>query len=151
MLMTAVKSSLAEKHGAVRTRTYYEASDLWKESESFIKDNSVVLSTTYSLRASRSSSFVYDYVIIDEASQVDIATGALALSCAKKTVIVGDMKQLSNVVNNEQKEITDRIFEQYGFGEAYRYSDHSLLSSAVSLFPNSPHYYLRSTNAVILK
>lgn len=141
--MTAFKASLAKKYGAVRTRAYYEASDLLQKSESFIKDYPVVLSTTYSLRASLSSHFVYDYVIVDEASQVDLATGALALSCAKKTVIVGDLKQLSNVVNQEQKEITDHIFEQYGLSEAYRYSDHSLLSSVVSLFPNAPHVLLK--------
>ena len=143
MSMTAFKASLAKKYGAVRTRAYYEASDLWRNSEEFIKDYPVVLSTTYSLRASLSSSFVYDYVIVDEASQVDLATGALALSCAKKTVIVGDLKQLPNVVNDEQKQITDRIFEQYDLSEAYRYSDHSLLSSVVSLFPNAPHVLLK--------
>ena len=143
MSMTAFKASLAKKYGAVRTRAYYEADDLWKHSEDFIKDYPVVLSTTYSLRASLSSSFVYDYVIVDEASQVDLATGALALSCAKKTVIVGDLKQLPNVVNDEQKQITDSVFEQYGLSEAYRYSDHSLLSSVVSLFPNAPHVLLK--------
>lgn len=143
MSMTAFKASLAKKFGAVRTRAYYEASDLWRNSEEFIKDYPVVLSTTYSLRASLSSSFVYDYVIVDEASQVDLATGALAFSCAKKTVIVGDLKQLLNVVNDEQKQITDRVFEQYGLGEAYRYSGHSLLSSVVSLFPNVPHVLLK--------
>ena len=143
MSMTAFKASLAKKYGAVRTRAYYEASDLWRNSEEFIKDYPVVLSTTYSLRASLSSSFVYDYVIVDEASQVDLATGALALSCAKKTVIVGDLKQLPNVVNDEQRQITDRVFEQYGLVEAYRYSDHSLLSSVVSLFPNAPHVLLK--------
>ena len=40
---------------------------------------------------------MYDYLIMDEASQVDIATGSLALSCAKNVVIVGDTKQLPNV------------------------------------------------------
>ena len=143
MSMTAFRSSLAKKYGINRTRTCYEEDDLWKNSEAFIKDYPVVLSTTYSLRARLSSSFVYDYLIVDEASQVDLATGALALSCAKKTVIVGDLKQLPNVVNNEQKEITDRIFEQYGLAEAYRYSDHSLLSSFVSLFPNVPRVLLK--------
>lgn len=143
MSMTAFKASLAKKYGAVRTRAYYEASDLWKNSKEFIKDYPVVLSTTYSLRASLSSSFVYDYVIVDEASQVDLTTGALALSCAKKTVIVGDLKQLPNVVNDEQKQITDHVFEQYNLAEAYRYSDHSLLSSVVSLFPNAPHVLLK--------
>ena len=43
----------------------------------------------------------YDFVIIDESSQVDLATGALALSCAKRAVIVGDLKQLPNVVDDK--------------------------------------------------
>lgn len=141
--MTAFKASLAKKYKSVQARNYYASSDLWKRSEEFIKDYPVVLSTTYSLRASLSNSFVYDYVIIDEASQVDLVTGALALSCAKKVVIVGDLKQLPNVVSSEQKEITDKIFEQYDLPEAYRYSDHSLLSSVVSLFPNAPHVLLK--------
>ncbi len=141
--MTAFKSSLAQKYGSFRTRTYYSVDDLWKNSERFIKDYPVVLSTTYSLRASLSSRFVYDYVIVDEASQVDLATGALALSCAKKAVIVGDLKQLPNVVNSEQKQVTDSIFERFGLSEAYRYSEHSLLSSVVALFHDVPHVLLK--------
>lgn len=143
MSMIAFKASLAKKYGTARSRGCYKAEDLWKDSEAFINDYPVVLSTTYSLRSSLSSRFVYDYVIVDEASQVDLATGALALSCAKKTVIVGDLKQLPNVVNQEQKKTTDHVFEQYGLPEAYRYSDHSLLSSVVALFPNAPHVLLK--------
>ena len=141
--MTAFKAALAKRYGTVGTRKSYDADDLWKQSESFIKDYPVVLSTTYSLRASLSSQFVYDYVIVDEASQVDLVTGALALSCAKKAVIVGDLKQLPNVVDQEQRKVTDSIFEQFGLSESYRYSDHSLLSSVVSLFPNAPHVLLQ--------
>ena len=141
--MVAFKARLAQKYGACSTRAFYSPEDLRRKSEKFIQDYPVVLSTTYSLRASLANDFVYDYVIVDEASQVDIATGALALSCAKKTVIVGDMKQLPNVVNEEQKQKTDRVFEQYDLAEAYRYSNHSLLSSVLSLFPNAPHVLLR--------
>lgn len=140
--MRSFKASLARKYNGVIRRTY-QAEDLWKQSESFIKDYPVVLSTTYSLRASLSSKFVYDYVIVDEASQVDLVTGALALSCAKKTVIVGDLKQLPNVINREQKQITDDIFEQYSLREAYRYSNHSLLSSVAELFPKAPRVLLK--------
>nr|WP_278511202.1 AAA domain-containing protein [Bacteroides nordii] len=44
---------------------------------------------------------VYDYLIMDEASQVSVETGALALSCAKNAIIVGDIMQLPNVVTKE--------------------------------------------------
>ncbi|MCI5787384.1 MAG: hypothetical protein MR025_08085 [Helicobacter trogontum] len=42
---------------------------------------------------------LFDYIIIDESSQVDILTGVLALSIAKNAVIVGDKKQLSCIID----------------------------------------------------
>lgn len=124
-------------------RQSYELEDLWKSSERFIQEYPIILSTTYSLRSSLSSQFVYDYVIVDEASQVDLATGALALSCAKKAVIVGDLKQLPNVVPPEVKKKTDELFEHFTLESAYRYSDHSLLSSIHQLFKDIPYTLLK--------
>ena len=141
--MKAFQYSLANKYRDRKTRRYYDADDLWKNSEQFISDYPVVLSTAYSLRASLSNKFVYDYVIVDEASQVDIVTGALALSCAKKAVIVGDLKQLPNVVDKVSKVITDRIFKQYTLKDAYRYSSNSLLSSVSLLFQEAPRVLLK--------
>ncbi|WP_162511055.1 DEAD/DEAH box helicase [Treponema endosymbiont of Eucomonympha sp.] len=103
----------------------------------------VILSTTYSLRSSLSSALMYDYVIIDESSQVDLATGALALSCAKKAVVVGDLKQLPNVVDSRTAKTTDKIFAESGLPEVYRYKNHSLLSAVTELFPNAPRVLLR--------
>ncbi len=86
---------------------------------------------------------MYDYVIIDESSQVDLATGALALSCAKKAVVVGDLKQLPNVVDSRTAKTTDKIFAESGLPEVYRYKNHSLLSAVTELFPNAPRVLLR--------
>ena len=141
--MSLFKAKLEKKYSGIYTRRYYSAEDLYNNSGAFIKDYPVVLSTAYSLRESLSREFMYDYVIIDESSQVDIVTGALALSCAQNAVIVGDLKQLPNVVNKEQKAVTDRVFEEYKLLEAYRYSIHSLLSSVISLFPTVPHVLLK--------
>lgn len=80
---------------------------------------------------------------MDEASQVDLATGALALSCARNAVIVGDLKQLPNVVTDEMKKKTDEIFDSFTLDKAYRYSDHSLLSSVSEVFKNIPRTLLR--------
>lgn len=124
-------------------RRVYTVDDLWQNAEDFIADYPVILSTTYSLRSSLSSKTVYDYVIIDEASQVDLVTGALALSCAKKTVIVGDLKQLPNVVTQEQKAITDNIYSKYNLPGAYKFSNHSLLSSVIELFPDASRVLLK--------
>ena len=71
---------------------------------------------------------------MDEASQVDIVTGALALSCAKKAIIVRDLKQLPNVVPGKTAEKTDQIFNKFALNRAYRYAEHSILSSIIKLY-----------------
>ena len=141
--MVVFKERIAKRYGSSPIRKEYDSIDLVRDSESFVKDYPVVLSTTFSLRSSLSTRFIYDYIIIDEASQVDLVTGALALSCAKKMVVVGDLKQLPNIVTTEQKEATDRLFEKHHLKEAYRYSKHSLLSSVLSVFPNAPRVFLK--------
>jgi len=140
--MKLFHAALYEKY-TKHERRLYEADDLWKNSEQFMKDYPVVLSTTYSLRSSLSNDAMYDYVIVDEASQVDLATGALALSCAKKAVIVGDLKQLPNVVDTATAKITDNIFEKFDLPEHYRYSNHSLLLTISELFSDIPKTLLR--------
>lgn len=64
---------------------------------------------------------MYDYVIVDEASQVDLCTRVLALSSAKKAVIVGDLKQLPNVVDSKNAKLTDEVFNNFDMPEVYRY------------------------------
>jgi superfamily I DNA and/or RNA helicase len=136
------KHKLSQKYNS-SARRIFKSDDLWKRSDEFILEYPVVLSTTYSLRSSLSYQHVYDYVIVDEASQVNIATGALALSCAKKAVIVGDLKQLPNVVDRFDRESTEKIFNRYLLPESYCYASHSLLSSVTGLFPNVSRTLLR--------
>lgn len=126
-----------------KKREEYQFKELWSKSKQFIEDYPIVLSTTYSLRRSLANDFIYDYVIVDEASQVDLVTGALALSCARNTVIVGDLKQLPNVVDNTQKRKTDEIFDLFNIPKSYRYSDHSLLASVIEMFPAIPKTLLK--------
>ena len=136
------KSVLARRYHN-HERKLYHLSDLWKHSTDFIKEYPVILSTTYSLQGCLSFQELYDYVIIDEASQVDLVTGALALSCAKKAVIVGDEKQLSHVVNENMAKATDCIYDEFDLPEAYRYKNHSLLNCFLELFPDAPRVLLR--------
>lgn len=140
--MQLFKSELYKKHNR-NQREKYEITQLRSNSGKFLKDYPVIMSTTYSLRRSLAEEITYDFVIIDESSQVDLATGALALSCAKRAVIVGDLKQLPNVVDDKMKEKTDAVFDSFAIAEPYRYSNHSLLASIMEIFPNIPKTLLR--------
>ena len=79
---------------------------------------------------------------MDEASQVDIATGALALSCARNVVIVGDTKQLSNVVTEDIKAKAKAIFDMFNVNEGYQYTK-SFLQSILDVMPNVTQILLR--------
>ncbi|MCL1976999.1 MAG: AAA domain-containing protein [Candidatus Bathyarchaeota archaeon] len=136
------RDKLAEKYKNIK-RQQFELDDLWKNSVALIYEYPVILSTTYSLRSSLSHKVMYDYVIIDESSQVDIATGALALSCARKAVIVGDLKQLPNVVDSKTAQKTDKVFAEFDLPEVYRYKNHSLLLAILEIFPSVPRTLLR--------
>ena len=141
--MLILKDSLARKYGRQKERIVFTIDDLYRKSLEFLKEYPVVLSTTFSATSNINSSYKFDYLIMDEASQVDIAAGALALSCAKNAVIVGDLKQLPNVVDSQTEEVVSAVFAKYGINEAYRYSTNSFLSSLCQLYPKIPQTLLR--------
>ena len=93
----------------------------------------IVLSTNHSLRNSLPQDYLLDYLIVDEASQVDLLSGALALSCCRNLIIVGDMKQLQQIVN---KKIKYKI-ESGDIPQEYDYFNQSLLSSFLCLYGES--------------
>ena len=72
-----------------------------------------------------------------------MATGVLALSCAKNVVIVGDLKQLPNVLTEQTRRIADDIWNRGSFDEPFCFTSHSLLSSAVSIWKDAPNVMLR--------
>ena len=139
--MIVLKDKLARKYEGNRRKIFSE-NDLWKEPYEILSEYPVILSTTFSSRNSLNSDVVYDYLIMDEASQVDIATGALALSCARNVVIVGDMKQLPNVVTEEVKEKSKVIFDIFNVNEGYQYTK-SFLQSLLEVLPDVPQTLLR--------
>lgn len=88
------RAELATRYHWRNNRRCFEKNDFRRNSEEFTREYPVVLSTTYSIKGTLSIDHIYDYLIVDEASQVDLATGVLAFSCARNIVIVGDLKQL---------------------------------------------------------
>ncbi len=141
--MLILKDHLARKYGSNKVRSVFELDEIYLKTMSFLQEYPVVLSTTFSATSNIKQAYKFDYLIMDEASQVDIAAGALALSCARNAVIVGDLKQLPNVVDAPTEEVVSAIFAKYGIEEAYRYSTNSFLSSICTLYPQIPQTLLR--------
>lgn len=80
-------------------RSIYQA-DTYKRGTTFsefIQDYPALLSTCHSLRDSIADGYLLDYLIIDEASQVNLLLAGLAMSCARNVVVVGDQRQLSPI------------------------------------------------------
>jgi hypothetical protein len=98
--------------------------------DTFINRFPIILSTTHALLQSIPDNYLLDYVIIDEASQVDLITGILALSCCKNAVIVGDLKQLEQITD---KKLESTIMNKPP-SEEYNYFQQSILSSVVKLY-----------------
>lgn len=140
--MFLLKRFIANKYKFANKRTSFNSDVLWKDFISFIEKYPIVLSTTHSLRNSTGNSYLYDYLIIDESSQVDVLSGSLALSCAKNVVIVGDLKQLPHVITNETKDLIQIVYNQYKVDGAYHY-DNNLLLSITKVFKDVPKTLLK--------
>ncbi len=117
--------------------------DMRRRGYELIQQYPVVLSTTFSARSCVFTGKPYDYIIMDEASQVSIDTGALALTCARNAVIVGDTMQLPNVVTDEDRLKLDAIMRQYNITDGYDCAKNSFLQSVLGVIKNVPETLLR--------
>lgn len=140
--MVILRDKLARKYESKGKRTIFDEDALWKNSYDVLDEYPVILSTTFSSRNSLKDDVVYDYLIMDEASQVDVATGTLALSCARNVVIVGDTKQLSNVVTEDIKERAKAIFDSFNINDGYQFTK-SFLQSVLDVMPTVTQTLLR--------
>lgn len=140
--MEYLRAALFDRYGGKHERKRFSDDDLWKSPAKVLAEYPIVLSTTFSSRTSLKGA-AYDYIIMDEASQVDLATGALALSCAQNAVIVGDRKQLPNVIPDHIKKQAKAVFASYHLPEGYSYSENSFLKSICTVIPAAPQTLLR--------
>ncbi|MBP5220329.1 MAG: AAA family ATPase [Bacteroidaceae bacterium] len=133
--MSVLKDTLFRKYSSSVHESINVEFELMRNADRFLEEFPIVLSTTFSAVSSVRKA-VYDYVIMDEASQVTVETGALALSCAKNAVIVGDTMQLPNVVTNEDKQKLDAIIRKYEIEGGYNSSENSFLESIIKILPD---------------
>ena len=140
--MAVLKNALNDRYSKEQRRMFNDVKELRLYAEEIVNQYPVVLSTTFSARTAVPD-MVYDYLIMDEASQVSIETGALALTCARNAVIVGDTLQLPNVVTDEDKLKLDTIFKEYQVLEGYNCAEYSFLQSVCAVMPNIKQTLLR--------
>ncbi len=143
MSMKYFKAILYRKYNNKISRPIFDKNDLYFRLDEVSKEYPVILSTTHSLRSMSLKEYMYDYVVIDESSQVDIISGALALSVAKNAVIIGDSMQLPHVVNSNVKKITNTVFSRYDISNCFRYTNSLLDSIKLSSSRNIPSTLLR--------
>lgn len=141
--MKLFKAELTNHYLKKKNRIIFSKQDFRNKSKIFNNEYPVILSTTYSIKGTLSTDYIYDYLIIDEASQVDLVTGVLAFSCAKNIIIVGDQQQLPNVLTQTDIQVSNRIWNTFNLDERYNFTNHSLLDSALQIWPNAPTIILR--------
>lgn len=143
--LAVLRFQIANKYSKnTARRRFKDAKEIYFHPAEFVDEYPVILSTTFSSRATigRGTDFLFDYVIMDEASQVDIVTGALALSCAKNAVIVGDKMQLPNVIEESKKRTAQDLFKKTQLPDGYNFI-HSFLTSLEKILPETPQTLLR--------
>lgn len=141
--MRLFKAHLADYYTMHPRPVFADTSDLRRRGKEVMSQYPVVLSTTFSARSCLFSDMPYDYVIMDEASQVSVETGALALTCARNAVIVGDTRQLPNVVADEERDRLEAIAGQMAVAEGYDSANNSFLQSVLAVMNDVPQTLLR--------
>jgi len=100
----------------------------------FCKRYPIIFSTTHALQSCTGQGFLYDYLIIDEASQVDVLTACLAFAFAKNIVLVGDKMQLPHVVKANDIPYLKALFESYDIPKEIEYCSHSILDASTEIY-----------------
>jgi len=81
---------------------------------------------------------IFDYVILDEASNMDIVTGALAFARGRNITIVDDLIERQTEFDKALVDELMGIFDKHQVNAGYKYLDNSLISSLNQLFEQVP-------------
>ena len=109
----------------------------------FIQRYPIILSTSQSVLNNAPKSFLFDYLIIDEASQGDLLSSVIAMSCAKNLVVVGDSKQLQQIEEERLFDQSELLANKYNIPLSYRYESNSVLMSVRNSIKDVPITLLR--------
>lgn len=114
----------------------------WEESitqAEFQADYPIVLSTLHSVKKIFAGGVNFDLLIMDESSQTNLMLGIIALSCAKKVVLVGDRNQLPPIVKKSLRaELGPAPSPVFDLTD----EDNSFLVACHTIFGTGPHHVL---------
>ena len=127
------KNKLAEMY-AGKNRSAYDRSNYKRNFLDFVKDYPVVLSSTYALAKCSQRGFLFDYLIVDESSQVNMASAVLSMRIAKNIVVVGDIRQLPQIDDSTFDERNKILLKEFNVSNAYSYQGNSIMSSLLLLY-----------------
>ena len=121
----------------------FNAANYKQNFQNFLLRYPIVLSTSQSLLNNAPKGFTFDYLIIDEASQCDLLSSTLAISCAKNLVVVGDSRQLQQIDEESLFAQSELLAEKYDIPESYQYASNSILKSVKDSMPGVPTTLLK--------
>ena len=124
---------LFEKYNRL-DKVIFKLEDYRNRFDAFTERYPVILSSTLSLHTSIPKGYLFDYLIIDEASQVDIIRAATCFSCCRNAIVVGDSMQLTHIVDKQSQVAADQFQVEYNIPSAYDYVKKNILDSLKSLY-----------------
>lgn len=124
---------LYEKYNNLNKMSF-NRKDYLKQFPDFIEHYPVILSSTLSLHTSIPKGYLFDYLIIDESSQVDIIKSAVCFSCSRNVIVVGDSMQLAHIIDKRSKDAAEQLHTKYDISYAYDYVKHNILDSLKNLY-----------------
>jgi superfamily I DNA and/or RNA helicase len=124
-------------------KTLFTSESYKSNFDNFVKRYPVLLSTSHSLLNNVGKSLLLDYLIIDEASQGDLLSSILAISCAKNLIVVGDSKQLQQIEDESLIPYSRELSKKYEIAPCFQYESNSILRSVKTAIPDIPTTLLK--------
>ena len=119
-----------------KKRNQYARSNYKRNFSNFVNDYPVILSSTYALAKCSQRGYLFDYLIVDESSQVNMASAILSMRIAKNIVVVGDIRQLPQIDDASFTNRNEELLKEFSASKAYSYQGNSIMSSLLSLYGN---------------
>ena len=121
----------------------FDAGSYKRHYKDFLSRYPVILSTSQSLVNNVPAQFMFDYLIIDEASQGDLLSTIPAMSCARNLVVVGDSRQLQQIEEELLIPKSVELSKTYDIPSIYHYGANSVLKSVKDAVRDAPVTLLR--------